>query len=316
MKQKWFAWILAVVMAVSLAAFATQANAEGSRGVLYRVTKGNTTMYLLGSIHIGSEAMYPFDDTITEAMAQADTFVFECDSESAEAVAMMQQRMMADGSLKDALGEECYQQLGEVCVKLGLPETAFDWMRPWAVINVLSLYATAEQFDNVDINAAMALGVENEVIAYGREHDKSFRYLESLDEQISTMESFSNELLMYILQDTNTAILTPELSPDEASTEEWPEWWRTGNANAFADQYLSTYIQPGHEDVCNEYHQKLLVQRNRIMADRLDEMLQEDGTYFVTIGLLHVVLPEESVLTLLKNKGWTVECLSGMEEAQ
>jgi uncharacterized protein YbaP (TraB family) len=43
------------------------------------------------------------------------------------------------------------------------------------------------------------------------------------------------------------------------------------------------------------------------MATRLDALLAEGGTYFVTVGLLHLLPEDESVLSLLREMGYTVE---------
>ena len=96
----------------------------------------------------------------------------------------------------------------------------------------------------------------------------------------------------------------------DSTISQWPEWWRQGDTASFADTYLSAYLEPGHETVCAEYHARLVTERNKRMADRLAVLLEDGGRYFVTIGLLHLVLPEDSVVTLLREKGYTVEALS------
>ena len=61
----------------------------------------------------------------------------------------------------------------------------------------------------------------------------------------------------------------------------------------------------------SEYHSALVTNRNRAMADRLCTMLEGDEphSYFVPVGLMHLVLPEDSILTLLRQSGYTVEQL-------
>ncbi|MCL1855144.1 MAG: TraB/GumN family protein, partial [Clostridia bacterium] len=59
----------------------------------------------------------------------------------------------------------------------------------------------------------------------------------------------------------------------------------------------------------DEYHTALIADRNLMMADRLDAMMrhEEPHTYFVTIGLLHVALPEDSIIRHLESRGYQVE---------
>ena len=41
-------------------------------------------------------------------------------------------------------------------------------------------------------------------------------------------------------------------------------------------------------------------------CDALDGLLHTGGTYFVTVGLLHLTLPEDSIVVQLQQKGYTV----------
>ena len=58
-----------------------------------------------------------------------------------------------------------------------------------------------------------------------------------------------------------------------------------------------------------EYHEGLVSRRNAAMAQRLDALLRSDDkrSYFVTMGLMHLVLPQDSILLRLEALGYTVE---------
>ena len=80
--------------------------------------------------------------------------------------------------------------------------------------------------------------------------------------------------------------------------------------SACADSYLKGYLEPGYEAECMEYHTRLITERIQRMAERLLAMLAQGDTRFVTVGLLHLVLPEDSVVALMKAQGCTVTLLS------
>ena len=308
---RWLAALAAALVAGAVGWTLTHPQ-EGSLGIMYRVTGGKAEMTLLGSIHVGNRAMYPFGQAITDAMAQADTFVYECDTTDADVVAALQARMrLADGqTLRDVLDDALYQELMEVCAQLRLTPETIDTLKPWAVINTLATYATAAQLGTANINQALSLGVEKQVQALEKRAGKPAVYLETAEEQTDVLEGFSDALQHYLLQGECDEILHPQTVKNmDATIAQWPEWWRTGNAQAFADNYLDTYLEPGHEAECLEYHTQLVVNRNVRMADRLDEMLQSGGSYFVTVGLLHLTLPEGSIVSLLREKGYTVEAV-------
>ena len=312
-KQKWL-WGLAIAAAVAVGLLSWQLTQgrEGSRGVMVKVSNEHGTAYLLGSIHVGSKAMYPFNAAIADAMAQSDAFVFECDTTSDKASAVTASRMAAQpDSLRAAVGDVLYETLSQACSKIGLDVSRFDSLKPWAVINSLAVYSTAAEMGTTNVSEAMALGVESQVRKTANQSGKPTLYLESLDEQLDALESFSEPLQRYLLEGECRVILdSASVTGMDATIAEWPEWWRTGNDAAFAESYLAGYLEAGHEAEGQEYHNTLVAERNARMAECIEALLDEGGTYFVTLGLLHMALPDESVVERLRQKGCTVEWIS------
>ena len=309
-KRRYRVFGLAALLMAAAALWLIARPAEGSRGILYQVVSPQGKAYLLGSIHVGGEAMYPFGEDLTRAMAASDTFVYECDTTSDAATAELRRRMaLPEGqTLRDALGGELYAEVSAVCDHLGLDIGTLDGLRPWAVINTLAVYTTAAELRTDTVNRALSLGVEKQVQAYAMQNHKKVAYLETPDEQVDALEGLSDGLQRYLLQGECDVILHPENARGmDATIADWPEWWRAGDKAAFANRYLSSYLEPGHEDVCAEYHRVLVTERNARMAERLSALLKEGGTYFATVGLLHLVLPEDSIPTLLSERGYTVE---------
>ncbi len=311
MKKRVWLWValVAATMATGAVSYLLTNPAQGSQGILYHVTGEKGELYLLGSIHIGESSMYPFGAEIQQAMAAADTFVYECDTTSEQAMADAKARMAlpAGQTLREQLGETLYAELTQVCDRLGLSLTTLDGLKPWAVINTLAVYSTAAELGQADVSKALSLGVEEQVRAYSVKHNKPTVYLETMAEQTDVLEGFSEALQQYLLKSECDTILTPQSATGmDASVANWPDWWQAGDADAFSGQYLASYIVPGYEDVSLEYHTKLVTQRNTLMAQRLDALLQGGGTCFVTIGLLHLVLPQDSVLAQLEAMGYTV----------
>ena len=286
---------------------------EGSKGILFKASDGKTTVYLLGSIHVGSQEMYPFGAAITQAMQEADRFVFECDSTSSESAALMQEKMRySDGTkLNDVITPKVYQTLCAACEKIGVPISRFDGMKPWAVVSTLSVFASAAEMGAKDAAQATALGVESKVRGYAQ--SKPCDYLETVDAQLSLMEDFSPALQEYLLSSVCEVLLHPnDLKGMDKTVSQWPDWWRTGNMEAFRDSYLETYLEPGYEAETMEYHEKLIASRNQSMASSLQTLMRQYAgeTLFVTVGLMHLVLPDDSIPEWLTQSGVTVQCVS------
>jgi len=284
---------------------------ESSKGILYRVSGGKNEMLLLGSIHIGSPDMYPFSSTIMEAIEQADTLVFECDTESAEALQATMRMMsypMGD-NIENHLSPETYQLLCDAVQGTEYTMGMVKALKPWAVTSIFSMDTTAVEMGTEDVAEALELGVENQIRLAANE--KKIAYLETTLEQLEMMDSFSPQLQDYMVYTACDLLLHPEnLTEADAAVRKWPQWWRDGNAEAFAESYyLEGNAEELYPELMQEYHQKLNSQRNVRMAQRIAQMLEEgEGQrYFVTIGLLHLVLPDDSVGSELEKLGYTVE---------
>ncbi|MFH1511891.1 MAG: TraB/GumN family protein [Bacillota bacterium] len=310
MKKRILAAIVAVVFIAAAACVMLIARPEGSKGILYRVTGDNATAYLLGSIHIGTSAMHPFGDALQEAMADSGVFVFESDTVSAVSLARLTARQtLPEGvTLKSILGDALYAGITAAYGALKLSTATLENRRPWAVMNTLAVYSSAAEMGVRNVRTAISLGVETAVTEFADTHQKQVAYLETIDEIADTMESFSDALTRYLLQEEIDVILKRKSSAEQETISQWPGWWCDGNAEAFRGFYSQSF-QSADESLYREYQEKLVTMRNALMAERLDAMLKTGGTYFVTVGLLHLIREDDSIVSLLRGKGYTVEII-------
>ena len=307
MKKTWkYSLLLAGVLAA--AAVVNQLTEQPGQGIFYRVSGGKNTMYLLGSIHVGSKEMYPMADAICAAIGNADVLVFECDTASAQARTVTAQMMKSDAPLSSVVSSSCCEKLEKAAEKIGYSMETFEQMKPWAVTSTLTVAAAAQEMNAKSSASASALGVENMVRKEAC--NQTIVYLETAAEQLELMEAFSPSLQEYLLSSACDAVLkTESASGSDEDVDQWPEWWRMGNAQAFADSYQRSMDNETSPEMAQEYHQSLVVSRNRLMAQKLRSMIESDEphSYMVTIGLMHLVLPQDSVITMLQDMGYRVE---------
>ena len=312
-------FVVILLMFILMCVCGTALSDNGSKGILYRVQNEATTVYLLGSIHVGNESMYPMGETLQKAMESADVFVFECDTESAKAKeAVLEMMYYTDGTqLKDVISAELYEKFQAVCKKLRHRERTFQKMRPWAAMSYFSTYQTGAEMGIEDIDRAYALGVEEIVRAFALQNKKEMDYLETTRGQMGYFDMLSPELQTYLLDETLSAILYPEaVKGMDATIGDWPTWWREGNSKKFAENYRSSKeeanAKPEDGALFQEYNDIMLTRRNRTMTDTIEGYLTNEKaqTYFVTVGLLHIVLEEDSIVEELQKQGYFVECLS------
>lgn len=285
-----------------VAFFVAQYVAEGSTGIFYRVSGGQNEMYLLGSIHVGSPNMYPMSRVIRQAIDAADVLVFECDTESAEA--KQETARMMQGNLRDAVSAQSVAMVEQAAQKAGYELATLEGMKPWAVTSTFSADTAARQMGERSARRASSIGVEEMVRRQAR--NQSFVYLETAEEQLAALDGFSPALQEYLLEDACSAILNNET---DETLQQWPKWWASGDADAFAASYQESFAKEKSPALAQEYHDVLVTQRNRHMARKLQGLLESQTKQrcFVTVGLMHLVLPEDSILSELRAMGYTVE---------
>lgn len=161
MKRKWVAFVVILVI-VLVFALAMQGQ---SQGIFYRVTGGKNDMYILGSIHIGSRQMYPFGPAVRQALRQADLLVFECDTQSEQAVAATQTMMRypQGDTLADHVSDICFEKLIKTAQKTGYDINALKAVKPWAITSMFSMDTLSAQMGSGNARKAAALGVEEAV---------------------------------------------------------------------------------------------------------------------------------------------------------
>lgn len=304
MKRRLFYMLTCVLICFSLNA------AAESKGIFYRVHGGKNEMTLLGSIHVGAKEMYPWGDVIIHALENADMLVFECDTEAPEELDIMKDMMFypAGDTLDQHISSETLESMKQVASTLGYPYDFLNTMKPWAIVSMMSTETTAVEMGTTDVHKALELGVEEQIKKTAG--NKETLYLESVKEQLDIMDSFSEELQEYMLQTACATILQPdEISGMDATLKKWPLWWANGDDEAFSFAYTDSMSIDPRPTLMQEYHNGLIVKRNEQMVQTLCTMLEapEDHSFFVTIGLLHLVLPQDSVIDGLESQGYWVE---------
>ena len=160
---------LALALLLVLGAGGCTPQKKGSAGILYRVTGGKSDLYLLGSIHVGSEDMYPMGQHILDAMEAADVLAFECDTASAQAQAAYQELMRCPegDTLESRVSADTYALVRQAAQKAGYRMDSLNALKPWAVMSMLNTEAVAATLEARGTKASAALGVEEQVRKLG-----------------------------------------------------------------------------------------------------------------------------------------------------
>ena len=256
-------------------------------------------LFLAGSIHLGRKELFPLDKAYDNALAQSQELVFETFEEDVRAsektIAEFIRRKAlypAGKSLRDVMNESELTLLESFYRAKGggnfRREELFS-RRPWILVLELTLVAAAES------NLKVEYGFETVFRKY--RNGRSARGLEQTYTQLSMLEGTGEKQLCAVLLDG-----IRDYAGEKKALEEILEAFRTGKTAPLAAQAEKT------EKKYPLFHKRLLLLRNRGMAETLAEYAKERKTFFVLIGAAHFA-GKGNVLQLLEEKGFLVKQL-------
>lgn len=281
------------------AAEAALAAARASRGpgtpAVWVVSDEDTTLYIMGTVHLLRPGLEWRSDEINAAMEAADTLVFEADVSSPEAGAEMM-KFVRDkglfangGQLTNLLDDAEKLELQAALDYVGLPLGAVQNMRPWfAAINLSVMQMQKDGFDP-------GSGVEQVLMAEGREDGKDFAYLETVDEQLGRLASLPDDVQVDFLISSAESI-------DEGADmlDTLVDEWADGDVNGLG-VLLANPEMMGSDAI----YDALLKDRNEIWAPKIAAMLDAPGTRLIAVGAGHLA-GDDSVIAILREQGLEV----------
>ncbi|MEL6826376.1 MAG: TraB/GumN family protein [Pseudomonadota bacterium] len=264
---------------------------------MWTLSDDDTTIHMFGTVHLLRPELEWRSDTLDQAIAAADTIVFEVDMKSPEAqraiaTDFLQRGMFDDGrTLKDVLGDEDEAVISAAFDSIGVPIDAMNTFEPWMASVNLGVMKLVN--DGYDPNSGVESVIEAEAIAA----DKSFGYLEQISQQTDAFDLLPEEEQISMLYET--ALLLDE-SPQmlDLLVDEWADGDIDGIANLVAN--------PDGYGFTDAAYQALLVTRNKAWVPQIEAMLDEPGSIFIAVGAGHLAGPD-SVVTMLRDKGYEIE---------
>lgn len=265
-----------------------------SNPLLYEITRGNNTVWLLGSVHALRTSDYPLDSRIETAYTLAERIVLEVDPTELEPqhigrIALELGRLENDRGLADIFSQHEHDELREGFATLGLDLRQFESYEPWfAALQLLSLNLARHGF-------ATGSGVDRHFAERAVSDKKETAGLETAREQLQLFDSLPME--------TQKTFLQEALEDSDDFGKQMTDIvsaWRRGDIETLeklADEEL------GKDP---ELREALLSSRNRRWAKEIAGYLDDSRPTLVIVGALHLV-GDDGVVELLREKGYEVE---------
>jgi len=275
---------------------------QGSKGVAWVVEDEDTLIYLLGSIHLGTPDLYPFDKKLVTAFDESDALLVEANILDTEALEYYSEKAMyTDGStLKDAVAPETYAKLEQVAKLYDLPMDQLTVQKPWMLSSALSMLAMDDSFGMTPQEMAMH-GIDVYFLLNAQLQQKPVIELEGTRAQVDMFEGLSPEAQEQSLVAVLDSIIHPAEENQSEVLQEWFTSWKQGNVEEFAKSFQAM------EGTSSEFNEMLFGLRDEKMAKKIMNVLEEkEGKYFVVVGSGHFLI-DKNIRYHLEKNGYKVK---------
>jgi uncharacterized protein len=271
----------------------TPSSSTSTKHCLWQVTGSNNTMFLLGSMHLMRDNMYPLAPDIEAAYRKASVVVFETDMKTLESPAFAM-KLLGKGtypegeSLKSNLSPQMYSLLVSNLQSSPFSLEMLNRFKPWmAAMTIVLVELQKQGFDPQN-------GVDKHYFSRAIADEKTVDHLETPDLQAELFTGLTDKESEAFLGQT-----LRDMDIWKQQLENLEKAWQTGDAAALDKLLLDSF---------RDYplmHKKFLIDRNRAWIEKLEEYLKGDKVVLVVVGAGHLV-GKESVVDLLSAKGYKV----------
>jgi uncharacterized protein YbaP (TraB family) len=283
-------------IAAAIAVYAVAPLHAQNRDFIWKASRGQSVVYLVGSVHLLSKDYYPLSPALDKAFKECDLLVEELHlgqmAQVESQMTILMRGMLPSGQTLDkVVSPATFRLVSERVKSLGLPLEPLTRFKPWAL--ALTLLGLEWQAAGFDAELGLDKHFYDEAVAAGKE----VQGLETIEFQISRFDDLSMEE-----QDRMLSSTLAELETEKASVTTLANAWKAGDAATVERIVLQELRkEPG-------MYQRLLVDRNKDWLPKIEALFARKGRTFVVVGAAHLV-GSDGLLTMLKAKGYSIEQL-------
>ncbi len=252
---------------------------------LWVVKDKDTTIYLLGTVHVLKPGTEWLDGGVKKAYDASSEVVLELlQPEPATMQGLIGKYAIdPDGpALTAKMSPEVKALYEKTTAELGLPAPAFEKFQPWFVSSIVSLTAIGKAGYNPES------GVERQITDAAKRDGKKMGALETAEQQLSYFASLPEDAQLKFLKAT-----LEELAKLDNMFNAMVASWAKGDPDSLA-RLLNASMTDSPEVV-----KVLLTDRNARWAQWIDDRMDQPGTVFIAVGAGHLA-GANSVQTFLK----------------
>ena len=283
--NNWRPLLLSLLSLPSLL-FATTSHAEP---LVWKATKGQQQLMLIGTIHLGHKSMYPLPEVLEQFLKTSDGLVLEANLEET----MPQINFDGVTLTKQVLTSEQRKQLEKTAKQLKLDPITLLNLPPW----LTAVSIENQTFESLGYDASE--GVDQTIQKQAQALKIPLLTFETLAQQLDVLQN---------LPDNGKNLLLDAISDEEQQSGEvyscMIQSWQDGDqGNLLKLLETSEWDQQTSDD--------LLYSRNRDWINKITDpsFLSPTGHYVIAVGALHLIA-KQNLIQALTEHGYHVSQIS------
>ncbi len=243
--------------------------------------------YLFGTMHVQDARAFKFASKAKQCLESCDEFFSEIRFDGMVEERMIKAQQMPDGhSVRSLLGDKKFAKAEKMISKsFKISLSAMNHLLPMVIINHLVMNSLSiDQAEHLDMTLFM----------HARNHKKTVKGLETVEEHISVLENIPLDMQRKQLMD-----LVKQPQKYKKKVIKLAELYALGDIYTL---YKSSKKSMG------KLKRLMIYDRNHLMANRIAENIEQSAFY--AFGAAHLA-GNEGVLKLLKNKGFQIQPIAG-----
>ena len=260
---------------------------------LWEIKHQQSTVHLLGSIHVFKKKWYPLNKAIENAFESADHLAVELDTTTLDQHKMLSMMVRlatlpTGQKLSDYLDKPTIERIKNI-LGSSMPFAFFQNRQPWLIEIMLSI-AYVQQLGYSELD-----GIDLYFTQRAQQAQKTILELETIEIQLAALSGFPIPMQIKNLHNT-----LKHLENGKAFDQLLCAWWQGDAEKMFEIGFMQEDEDSPAVDIIID---RLVNQRNIQMVEKIKGYLQRQGHFFVVVGALHFG-GEKGLIRLLDAAGF------------
>jgi hypothetical protein len=256
--------------------FLCGAGAASAEPAMWVVKDADSTVYLLGTIHVMKPGVNWRSEKLDAALKSSSEYWMEADLQDDPSIAqtyVLNFGMDSQKSLADTVGEANFEKFVKFAEQHQIPTRDLHQMRPWLATILLS------QAQMASVGYDPALGVDQTLQKESIAQGKAIKPFETASEQLGYLAEMPDKVAAEMLIQT-----LAEVGEGEKAVDELQSAWLAGDVKR-----LQRISADRMRKEAPEVFDAIVLRRNNNWVKQIETLMKGSGTQFIAVGAAHLV---------------------------